>query len=359
MLNDAINLADIKRVLVIKLRHHGDVLLTSPVFTALKKAGAHLSIDALIYQDTREMLNLHPDLDQIWCIDPNWKKLSLLKQGQAEWQLLKQLKERQFDLIVHLTPHKRGAWLTRYLRPRYAVAPNESSHFFRKSFTHTYPVIAGNRRHTVEIHLDALRRLGIYPKKDQRQLTLKYSADTKHKVSKLLAEHDLLNRPYIVIHPASRWFFKCWPAPAMKALLHALQQRHIRVILTGAPDPFEASYIQQILPQSPLNLLNLQGQLSLKELAIVIEKAQLFIGMDSVPMHIAAAMQTPTIALFGPSGDIEWGPWQVPHRILTAPQFSCRPCGRDGCGGGKRSECLEAISVREVLAAMDELITRL
>jgi len=72
-------------------------------------------------------------------------------------------------------------------------------------------------------------------------------------------------------------------------------------------------------------------------------------------MHIAAAVGTPTVALFGPSGDIEWGPWQVPNRIVTS-SHPCRPCGRDGCGGGKRSECLEVIAPEQVLDAVRSLL---
>ena len=71
-------------------------------------------------------------------------------------------------------------------------------------------------------------------------------------------------------------------------------------------------------------------------------------------MHLAAAVQTPCVALFGPSGDIEWGPWQVPHRVVAA-KVPCRPCGNAGCGGGWRSECLEKITVQQVLAAYDSL----
>jgi heptosyltransferase III len=72
-------------------------------------------------------------------------------------------------------------------------------------------------------------------------------------------------------------------------------------------------------------------------------------------MHIAAAVGTPTVALFGPSGETEWGPWMVRSRILTS-DHRCRPCGFDGCGGGKRSECLEVISPMRALAAAEELM---
>ena len=72
-------------------------------------------------------------------------------------------------------------------------------------------------------------------------------------------------------------------------------------------------------------------------------------------MHIAAAMQTPVVALFGPSGEQEWGPWMTPQR-LVASNHSCRPCGLDGCGGGKVSDCLSAISVAQVLDAIAEVM---
>jgi len=104
-------------------------------------------------------------------------------------------------------------------------------------------------------------------------------------------------------------------------------------------------------------VVNLGGQLTLKQLAALTAQAKLFIGVDSAPMHIAAAMQTPVLALFGPSGDKEWGPWMVPHRVITS-DHSCRPCGQDGCGGGKISECLTTLPVERVLAAAHELLAQ-
>ena len=104
-------------------------------------------------------------------------------------------------------------------------------------------------------------------------------------------------------------------------------------------------------------VVNLGGQLTLKQLAALTAQAKLFIGVDSAPMHIAAAMQTPVLASFGPSGDKEWGPWMVPHRLITS-DHPCRPCGQDGCGGGKISECLTTLPVDDVYAATQELLSR-
>jgi heptosyltransferase-3 len=102
-------------------------------------------------------------------------------------------------------------------------------------------------------------------------------------------------------------------------------------------------------------VVDLSGKLNLKQLAALTAQAKCFVGVDSVPMHIAAAVQTPTVVLFGPSGEFEWGPWQVKSRVITS-NHSCRPCGQDGCGNGKISECLTFISVDEVLGAIRQIL---
>jgi len=92
-------------------------------------------------------------------------------------------------------------------------------------------------------------------------------------------------------------------------------------------------------------------------MAALASRARLFVGVDSAPMHIAAAMGTPVVALFGPSGEREWGPWMVPHRVVESGH-ACRPCGNDGCGGGKVSECLTRLPVDRVHSAINELLAQ-
>lgn len=359
MLKDAIDLTLLRRVLVIKLRHHGDVLLASPVFSALKNHAPHLEVDALVYQDTAQMLSLHPAIAEIHGIDRNWKKQGLLAQARAEWRLLSRLRARHYDLVVHLTEHNRGAWLTRLLGVPHGVARKmpERGRLWRGSFSHFYPFPRANPRHTVELNLDALRRIGLYPEESERKLTLEPGHEVRNEIDARLARHGLSDRGFIHIHPASRWLFKCWPARHMTELIRALQDRGERIVLTAAPDAVELALVKKILAPLAQPVVDLSGQLSLKQLAALSARAKLFVGMDSAPMHIAAAMQTPLVALFGPSGEKEWGPWQVPCRVLTSGH-TCRPCGNDGCGGGKMSECLAAISVGRVLAAIDELLPK-
>lgn len=356
MLKDAIDLSALRRVLVIKLRHHGDVLLTSPLFGALKNHAPHLEIDALVYHDTAEMLTLHPAIAQVHTIDRNWKHAGLSGQFRYEWRLLATLWERHYDLVIHLTEHNRGAWLTRLLDVRNSVAEKRRGRFWRKSFSHFYTRVGrGNARHMVESHLDALRRIGVYPDEAQRRLTLVPGAEAETFVEQMLSQHGLHGQGFIHIHPPSRWLFKCWSEEKMTALIAQLQAEGQRVVISAAPNSDEMAMVRRILAPLAVMPVDLSGQLSLKQLAALSARAKLFVGVDSAPMHIAAAMGTPAVALFGPSGDREWGPWLTPHRIVTSGH-SCRPCGNDGCGGGKVSDCLAVIPVQTVLDAIHELL---
>ena len=357
MTDAPVPLAEVRRALVIKLRHHGDVLLTSPVFSALKQQAPACEIDALVYADTAPMLEAHPGIAVLHCIDRQWKRLGLIGQAMAEWRLLAALRGRHYDLVIHLTEHRRGAWLTRLLGPRWSAAPARPGRgrFWRTSFSHFYATPGRTLRHTVERNLDALRRIGVHPPPETRRLVMVPGSAAEQQVERLLGQAQLARGSFIHIHPGSRWLFKCWPAEKVAALIDLLVAEGLPIVLTGAPDERETALIAAIKARTGAPVHDFSGRLSLRELAALTAWARLFVGVDSAPMHIAAAMGTPTVALFGPSGDQEWGPWQVAHRIV-ASNHTCRPCGQDGCGGSKVSDCLTTLPVKQVFnAAMDLL----
>ncbi len=359
-LRDAVPLGEIKRALVIKLRHHGDVLVSSPVLSVLKAHAPQVEIDALVYADTAEMLSLHPALSQLHLIDRKWKKLGVVAQAKAELALFKALKARGYDLIIHLTEHWRGAWLCRLLKPRWSVGPRVKgrSKRWRQSFSHIQAMPGNALRHMAETNLDALRRIGIQPRPDERRLLLVPGPEADAAVARHLADFGLQGGDFIHVHPASRWFFKCWSVERMAALVDRLQAAGHKVVLTAAPSSDEQAMLDAIQAHLAEPAFSLSGQLSLKELAALTQKAQLFVGVDSAPMHIAAAVGTPVVALFGPSGDKQWGPWGVPHRVIASTAHPCRPCGIDGCGGGKVSDCLMSLGVDEVFGVAHELLSR-
>jgi len=358
MVPDAVNPASVRSVLVTKLRHHGDVLLSSPVFQVLRNRMPQAEIDALVYSDTRDMLEGHPAVARIHAIDRGWKRQPFAVQASRENALLSQLRGRRYQLVVHLTDHWRGAWLAQALRPRWSVAPARDNRFWRWSFSHLYKLPRGTPRHTVELNLDALRRLGIYPEEHEKRLVMNPGEAAVAKVEGLLAAAGLGAKGFIQVHPTSRWLFKAWTDERNAQLLQRLSRDGHRLVLTAAPDAREKAIVSRILGEAGIPITDLSGQLTLRELAALSARARLFFGVDSAPMHIAAAMGTPVVALFGPSGEKEWGPWKVAHRVVASDHHPCRPCGNDGCGGSKVSECLTQLPVDRVHSAVNELLAQ-
>ena len=355
---DAIDLASVRRVLVIKLRHHGDVLLASPVFTALRRAAPLAESDALVYLETAPMLEGHPAIARVHAIDRTLKLRGPFAQAAGELSLWRALRARRYDLVIHLTDHPRGAWLARLVGARFAVAPERarSSWVWRRCFTHRYLLPRTTPRHTVEQNLDALRRIGVWPDDADKPLVFVPGEAAQARADALLATHGLARGLFILVHPGSRWMFKCWPAPQTAALLDRLAAAGWRVVLTAAPDPDEAKLVAAIKASMRSQLTDLSGQLTLPELGALIGAARLFIGCDTAPMHMASATGTPVVAWFGPSGDIEWGPWRVPHRVVASEVHPCRPCGNNGCGGSNNSDCLITLPLARVHAAVAELL---
>ena len=361
-LPDAVPLAEVRRALVTKLRHHGDVLLASPVFSTLKRAAPHVEIDALVYRETAPMLANHPAIARVHTIDRDWKRHGIATRAAGEWRLVRALAARRYDLLVHLTEHPRGATLAHLLRPRFAVTRERprDDWLWRARFTHFYRLPARTPRHTVEANLDALRRIGVYPDAADKRLTL-VPGDAAHaRVAALLRDHALVPGGFVHAHPGSRWLFKCWTVDATAALYARILAAGHPIVVTGAPDARErqlvASIVAAIDPAARARIVDVSGTLSLPELAALTAAARTFVGVDSAPMHIAAAMGTPTLVLFGPSGEHEWGPWMVAQRVVVSRAHPCRPCGLDGCGGGKVSECLTSLRADAVYAEFEALL---
>ncbi len=170
-----------------------------------------MEIDALVYLETAPMLTGHPAIAQLHTIDRGWKKRGIVTQARAEWSLLRRLRAREYDLLIHLTPHPRGLTLARLLRPRWSVTSEREGRaaLWRRHFTHFYRLPARTERHVVEQNLDALRRIGVQPAEADRGLVLVPGAQAERKVGELLAAHGLAPKEFVQLHPGSRWLFKC------------------------------------------------------------------------------------------------------------------------------------------------------
>lgn len=351
---DAVDFSGIKRVLVVKLRHHGDVLLTTPVLTTLKRHYPHLEVDALVYAETQVMLAGHPALDRLFAVARGG---GLLRKLWAEWRLFREIRRRRHDLLICLTEQWRCAWLARLLPVRHAVVgeyPRRRSRLWRRSFTHHYAQPFPRDR--LESHLDALRRLGCPVGAEDKRASLPPAPEAERRVSALLAEHGLQPGGFVVLHPTSRWIYKCWLPERYAAVANELESRGVRVAIVSAPGATERDFVADIMQRVTARVVDLNGgKLTLVEEGALIGQAGCFFGVDSVPMHMAAAAGTPLVALFGPTHQGIWAPKGPGASILASKRRECLPCMKHGCGNSGYSECLEDVTVERVL---DEIMGR-
>jgi heptosyltransferase-3 len=174
----------------------------------------------------------------------------------------------------------------------------------------------------------------------------------------LWRQHAAKNAPRIVIHPTSRWLFKCWSDQNVAALADRLQVGlGASVVLTTGPDAKEIARGKAILALSRSAPRACLGNLTIEQLAAAIQQAHLFIGVDSAPMHLAAAVGTPVVALFGPSLEALWHPWTTHHILLRQP-CPCILANQIACDKSRTVQCMAALSVEEVFNAAAKLLSR-
>lgn len=338
------------RILVIKLRHHGDMLLTTPVIDSLHHRWPQARIDVLLYEETREMLDAHPAIHRIYGIDRQWKKLGARGHLRKEWQLLSALRAQGYQLVVNLADQWRSALITRFTGAPVRLGfdfPKRRGAAWRLCHTRLAPVDSHRDLHTVQQNLSILAPLDI-PAIDK--VTMSYRPQEWEQARQKLRAAGV-EGPYIVAQPTSRWFYKCWDEAKMAETLSALQAEGHQVVLTSGPADGEKAMIGRILAGCQgQNVVSLAGDLTLRELAAIIDHARLFIGVDSVPMHMAAALDTPSVALFGPSKLTFWRPWQGRGAVIWAGDYGPLP-DPDAIDTHTSERYLSAIPVSAVLDA--------
>lgn len=351
-------LTDVKRILVVKMRHHGDVLLTSPVFASLKRAIPSAEIDAFIYKDSLAMLEGHLAISNFLLYDRVWKDLPPLKKIAKEIQLFLQIRKKKYDLVVNLTEGDRGAIAAWVSGSKIRVGFDaQKKGFLAKNKMYTHVVKhCPHPRHTVERQLDALRRIGISLSEEDKELFFSVPDSDRANLCQRLQSEGITMGNYVVLHPVSRWRYKCLAIDQMVHFMKALHKRGERMVISASSDPHEAKMVEEILEKLPgIPVVNLAGKMTLKELGALIQGAKVLVTVDSVPLHMASALKTPVLVFFGPTSEVNWGPWRHPSsKVLTQP-FSCRPCYQDGCGGSKKSDCLLSLSLDQMIKAFEEL----
>ena len=336
------------RILVIRFRFIGDVLLTTPALQALRRRFPECYLAMLTDEAAAaEVVEGHPALNEVMVFKQAGRERGWSR-WRRYWQLMRHVRQQRFDLVFNLQPGDRGGLVAWWSGARCRVGydrPGERTFFYNVKAPYN-----PGARYRVEHVLDALRAVGIEAEAEPPSIGLT-EAD-RAAASAFLDGHH----PVVVLHPGRPHTRKTWQDERFVELADGLASRHgARIIFAGAPP--EADRVQRIAAAMRHPSVSVAGKLNLKELAALIERADLFIGIDSAPLHLAAAVGTPSVAMFGFSNPVEWNPPGAEHIAIHKPRAE-HPCCPPKCCEVGQSPCMKNISVADVVDAAEPLLSR-
>lgn len=357
-----------RSLLLVAIRQIGDVLLATPLLRSLRRAYPGALIDVLVYSEKGGMLEGNPDCNDVIAVDEHPDPGSYLR-------LLRRI-FRRYDLALTLQATDRAhiyAWLAAGRRVGLVPELGKASAWKRRS-CESWAALDDVHTHTVAQNLALADLIGI-PR--CYEVVAPRSADAGRELAALpLAPGE----PIAVLHPFPMWHYKRWTREGWEALIEWLGGRGLRAVLSGGPESEERAFCAALAAST--GALDLAGRLSFGVLAALLGRARLYIGPDTSVTHLAAACGTPTLAIYGPSNPVKWGPWpktceaaQSPYRMLARPwQRSgnvlllqgiqppdlghCVPCREEGCDKHKASfsRCLTEMPADPVIEAAAALL---
>jgi predicted lipopolysaccharide heptosyltransferase III len=352
----------INNVLIVQLGDIGDVVWAIPSFRAVKETFPRALVSVLLRGGAGCLVEADPHIDKIIEIPPD--RGNPVHGLVAQLRLIGALRRERFDLVFDLRSDDRGAIMTRLTGApvRGALYYQDVPFWRNRMFTHLLNEPAPPRERVLgaaEQSLRILRGFGIDTKETAPKLRV--PDEVIKRVRKILPSRDHFQGNdngirWVTVNPFSRWSYKEWPYNRWAEVIDGLWKEHeIATVITGAPS--EKSKAAELAQSCQNGVYNLAGATTLVELAGVLSLSGLHIGVDSAAPHIAAAVGTPTITIYGPSNWKDWAPVGDQHRVIV-PDMDCAPCQKKGCDGLGRSRCLEMLDAERVQNVISEELNK-
>ena len=325
---------------MIKLSSLGDIVHALPVLHALKFRWPQARVDWLVDETYAGLLEGHPELDEVVPLPRRRSSAPMRLAG-----VVRDLRARDYDTVVDLQGLFRSGLLAALAGGKLRVG-FANGREFSPLFYNLRVEVPTMDMHAVDRYLLVAQALGASAD-GAPEFTLPEPEDARRVAEGALSEGGALN---ILVSPMTRWRTKCWPAERYAALADGLiGELQAKVCFLGSRA--DRRVIEGILVQMGKRAADLSGT-TLPELVALIREADILVTPDSGPMHIAAVVGTPVVALFGPTNPVRTGPYTRKAKVLRAP-LACSPCYRRRC---RTIQCMKAITVDEVLGAVRELL---
>lgn len=353
-----------QKVLVVVPLRIGDVLLSTPVIRSIRLAWPKAEIDVLVFENTEGILSRNPDINRVITVPTRpgiWAHLRLIL------SLF-----RRYDLaLTTLLGDRPTLYVWAAGKIRLGMQDGSKKEHWKQHLLTRWAFFDHVNTHTVLTNLGLVNLLGI---KCSSEVVVAWDKSDEHTVAKLLP-FDPQAESFAVLHMSPKFAYKMWHRDGWIELAQWLEKKGIRAVLTGSSAPDEMEYVGQIFRSMPSATVNMAGKLSLAGSAFLISRASCYVGPDTALTHVAAALGTPTVALFGPSNPVKWGPWpknyvensnpysmkgtqRVNNVVLLQGEGDCVPCMEEGCDrhNDSLSDCLQSLQSVRAIDAVCELL---
>jgi lipopolysaccharide heptosyltransferase III len=334
------------KILLLQLKRIGDLILTTPSIRCLREAFPHAQL-ALVADASCASLLDSIAVDERWIYHKGGGLRGMLGRGSNAW-LKHRLLPFQPDWTLDFTGSDRSTYLSALSRSgRRVTFVRFRKKPFRKFIFTDFVRSSVIDRHTADHYTDLLKPLGI--ERDNVSLDVRLTDEALASSRVLLASAGV-DGCYAVIHAGAARPEKYWSAKRWAEVIDFLQAEHgLLSVLTGSHDPVEQQHLSEIKSHLQCHCVDFSGKTNLASLAGIIKGASLFCGVDTAAMHLADAMRTPCVALFGPTNPYHWLPRHTRSEVLragTAPPFGPRQ------SGGPMLE----ITAASVINALEEIL---
>lgn len=343
------------KVLIVKVSALGDVVHSLPVLAYLHSAHPAVEIDWLVEEGFSSILTEHPLINQVIPLQTKrWRKLSFVSMVGEVIRFARRLRHQRYDLVFDLQGNSKSGLFTLLSRGR------EKYGFDRHQVREWPNLLATNHRvalsagdHHVAQRALAVVRAAVPQGSDVRSAgPLAVNIEARQRVEQQLADRQLTEKKLVVLHYGTTWQTKLWSLNSWQQLAQRLvAEANVVPLLTWGNEQERTA--AQMISQATEGRALVWPRGSLTELVALLDRVTLVVGCDTGPIHIAAALGTPTVSLFRVTDATRNGPQGAQHRCLQSP-LPCAPCLRKHCE--QDAECAQSISVDAVCRAIHELM---
>lgn len=345
-----------ERILIIKPSAFGDVVHALAVVDQLKRTHPNLSISWLVNRDYASLIEDNPLIDTIYIFDRNqWGiRHNPLATAQDVARLINKIRAAHFDIVIDLQCLLRSGFITRCSGAPIRIGLSDAREGSKVCYNRVVTV-SDKHRHAVDRYLKVVDLLGV-SRSNPVRFPLQWSNADEQYINTILSNCGLdADKIIVAINPNARWESKCWAKTNFAQLADRIIERYdAQVLFTGTAA--DVSSVNEICNMMRHKAIVMAGKTTVKQLAVLLHKADVMVTNDSGPMHLAVAVELPVVALFGPTNPLKTGPYGSEHTVLRASDFSCQPCMRRVCR--QSVHCMDAISVDNVISSVDVILDK-